>query len=190
MAEGARRTRSLKTSQILDRHPGQRARPGVRHQRPVLCWRERSAREHTGRTCFFQPEVPEAHPCRLLPSGARVGATEADSVQVILASSSYETKGAVHPLRGFLRTELFLLLTQPERGSGFLLDSSPPSNKSAIQKPHKNLDFLFLFKSNFSFTCFLIQFQKLNNHYTLISLQPGGVRDLTTVFYEYGDWDH
>lgn len=121
---------------------------------------------------------------------ACMGATEADSAQVILASSSYKTKGAVHPLRGFLRTELFLLLTQPERGSGFLLDLSPPSNKSAIQKPHKNLDFLFLFKSNFSFSCFLIQFKKLNNHYTLISLQPGGVRDLTAVFYEYGDWDH
>lgn len=183
MTEGVRRIWSLKMNQIPDRTQGRASTPTLPVISAQSCAERRaSACECTGCTRVFQPEVLEAPPRRPLPSGARVGTIETASGRVVLAGSSYKNKGAVHPLRGFLVTELFLLLTQPERESGFLLDLSPPSNKSAIQKPHKNLDFLFLFKSNFAFTCFLIQFKKLNkNHYTLD--QPIlGVLDISQWF--------
>lgn len=189
MTEGVRRTRSL--NQIPDRTHGRASTPTLSVLSAQSCAERRaSAGECTGCARFFQPEVLEAPSRHPLPSGARVGAIETASVRVVLAGSSYKNKGAVRPLRGFLMTELFCLLTQPERGSGFLLDLSPPSNKSATQKPPQNLDFFLLFKSNFAFSCFLIQFKKLRNIRPLISLKPGGVRDLTVVFCEYGDWDH
>lgn len=152
MTEGVRRTWSLKMNQIPDRTHGRASTATLSVISAQSCAERRaSAGECTGCARFFQPEVLEAPSRRPLPSGARVGAIETASVRVVLAGSSYKNKGAVRPLRGFLMTELFSLLTQPERGSGFLLDLSPPSNKSAIQNPPPKI--LIFFSSSKVILC-------------------------------------
>ena len=96
MRQGVRRTRSLKMNQIPDRTHGRPSTPTLPVISAQSCAERRaSARECTGCTCVFQPEVPEAPPHRPLPSGARVGAIETASGGVVLAGSSCKNKGAV-----------------------------------------------------------------------------------------------